>query len=177
MRSIAITFLFCAAAFAQPAQTNPKPYIERGDIDLALTGNLSIPHSDPGSVSGAVAVDLGYYVSDSSLVGGVVTVRASSGAQSYGLLGHYRYLFHTHNPKLFPFVGGSPGLAINHSRYGSSSRTDTAFIARGEAGVKYFVVRNVAFEAAYRLMYARQGGTYSTRSTVSALDFGFAFTF
>jgi hypothetical protein len=175
MRSISIAVLFCVAGFAQQPQATPETYIEKGKIDLAISGSVVIPHSTPGSTTGNAYVDAGYYVSGHSLVGGEVYISASSGAQAYRLGGHYRYLFHTRNPRLFPFLGGSPGFSVSHARLGALSATGTAFSMLGEGGVKWFVVRNVAFEAAYHLQIFHSAS--SATSSGSSLVFGLAFTF
>ena len=182
MRLTSLAFLFCAIGLAQPKPT-ADAYIERGKADLAFSGNVTIPHGSVSSTSGSVFVDAGYYASRSSLVGGEVGVSAASGGQSFSLGAHYRYLFQTRNPKLFPFVGVSPGLGITHFSGSSnqivpvSSSTNTTFMLRGEAGVKYFVARNVAVEAAYNLSYSHAANVSFQNSSASRLVFGLAFTF
>jgi opacity protein-like surface antigen len=99
------------------------------------------------------------------------------------LAAHYRYLFRTRNPKLFPFVGASPGFGIAHTSSGNiqfGSATNTRFTFRGEAGLKCFVARNVSVEAAYNLHYVRNtdfGSFAGSSASASALVFGLAFTF
>ena len=185
MRLISLALLICASALAQLGSLS-DPYIDRGKIELGFSGNVTIPHSNAGATSGNLQVDGGYYVSRHSLIGGEVGISGSSGAQTYALAGHYRYLFHTHNPKLFPFLGGSPGLGIAHLSSGNPlvgpqrSVTNTRFTFRGEAGLKYFVARNVSVEAAYNLHYVLNtnlGSLPGTSASASALVFGLAFTF
>src|SRR4051812_41043061 len=184
MRVISFTIIFCAIGLAQ-SQPVSDAYIDRGKIELGFSGNVTIPHSNPGSTSGNLQVGGGYYVTRSSLLGAEIGVSGSSGSQAYAFAGHYRYLFHTHNPKLFPFVGGSPGFGIGHNSAVSSpsgqvpSVTYERFTFRGEAGLKCFVARNVSVEAAYNLHYVRNVNTSyaGTSASASALVIGLAFTF
>jgi hypothetical protein len=55
--------------------------------------------------------------------------------------------------------------------------TSTHFTLRGEAGLKYFVARNVSVEAAYNLYYVHSANASFANSSVSRLVFGLAFTF
>lgn len=156
-----------------PADSTARPYIARGMTDLALSAWLSTPHSGPGSTSGQISIAAGRYVSGNSLVGGAFQVGAGSGAQTYALSAHYRFLFHTRSPKVFPFFGVTPGLYITHS--GNSTNTPFTFV--GEAGVKCFIARNVSLEPAYRIGYAQAVGSTSPSSTSSSFSVGLAFTF
>ena len=162
-----------------PAHSAAKPYVARGMTDLALSAFLNIPHSGLGSTSGQISIAAGRYVCGNSLVGGAFLVSAGSGPpgsgyQTYSLSAHYRFLFHTRNPKVFPFLGVTPGLYITHAW----SYTGTPFTITGEAGVKCFIARNVSLEPAYRIGYIQAASlTLGPSSTVSSFNVGLAFTF
>ncbi|MEO8597616.1 MAG: outer membrane beta-barrel protein [Candidatus Solibacter sp.] len=174
MRLVSAALLLCAIGLAQP-QPDTGAYIERGKIELGFSGNVTVPHSNPGSTSGSLQVGAGYYISRSSLLGAEIGITGASAGQSYALAAHYRYLFSTRNPKLFPFIGASPGLGIAHGF--QFDGTYTRFTLRGEAGLKCFVARNVSVEAAYNLHYVHSISEPPASGSSSALVFGLAFTF
>jgi hypothetical protein len=153
-------------------------------MELALSGQLNIPQTGLGGGTILnIGAAVGRYVAQSSLVGvtlGVVAAWQPGGANSQqeALSGHYRYLFHTHNPKVFPFLGFVPGVNFQHSAM--PSNTSTFFRLTAEAGVKCFIARNVSLEPAYNFVYVgsyQALGTLSVpSSTESLLDIGLAFT-
>jgi hypothetical protein len=173
-RLISIALLFCAAALAQPPDAVQGPYIERGKIDLAVSGNFFVPHGYPGSTGGGAVLNAGYYVSRTSLVGGAFWFSgAADGPQFYALGIRYRRLFQTGSPRLIPFVGGSPVLIVRRP----AATTNEKFGLRGEVGLKCFVAQNVSIEAAYNFQYDRAASnSYVRNSSQSRIIFGFALT-
>lgn len=160
-------------------------YIHRGSREVGVSGTVIIPHAYPAASIGVIDTDFGYYIARHSLVGAQALVLATSAAQAYVLMGRYRYLQHTGNPRLYPFVGVSAGAAIGHSggsitingdRYDLSG-TQSQFLTRAEAGIKYFVADHVSFETAYNLLYARVADVDFKDSSASMITFGLAFTF
>ncbi|HUP03824.1 MAG TPA: hypothetical protein VMU19_07545 [Bryobacteraceae bacterium] len=141
-------------------------------MDLGLSGDLQFPHTG-GSTNFNISGAVGRYVSHSSLVGVGVGVFAGWGPQpiqEFQLSGRYRYLFHTRNPKIFPFLEAGPGVDVTHG-----GGTSTMYMVRGEAGVKCFIARNVSLEPAYNFVYIGSHQTVPSAS-VSALTIGLAFT-
>lgn len=184
--SLILAFSATAVAQAQAAQSGassaaPVAYIGPGKMDLALSGQLDVPQTGGAFLN--ISAAAGRYVSQSSLVGVGVGFSAvwqpgGSNSQGFQLTGHYRYLFHTHNPKIFPFVGVAPGVSFEHISTGpapNSPQSPTIFHLVGEAGVKCFIARNVSLEPAYDFVYT---GSYQTvpSSRESVLGIGLAFT-
>ena len=163
-----------AAQITRPA-TGDEPYIRRGYYDLAFSGGLARYHYNGGSTSGSVSADLGYYVSNRILMGAGLGFSASSGmwAPSGGV--HFRYLIPTRNPRAFIFFGAAPeGRYLHRWLYGSSSTSQ--LLLTSEAGLKYFVARNVSVETAYNLAYIHQYGQFAYDQWTSMIVTGLAFT-
>lgn len=162
-----------------PRDSAGTDFIHRGSKDVSLFGTVVIPHYATGSTTGIATFRVGYYIGRSSMIGGDLTVLADSGGQLYVPGGFYRFVAHTGNPRFFPFVGAEAGAIIAHAGGAGVFRgsTDSRFAAKGEAGIKYFVARNVAFEGAYNLLWAHISGLGFSDSSVSAIVFGFSYTF
>ena len=96
---------------------------------------------------------------------------------------------HTASPRFFPFFSVSAVANIAHvgglgriTVQGESidlrrGATEGTFVLKPEAGIKYFVARNVSFDVAYNLLYARIDGLGFKDSTASLITFGLAYTF
>ncbi len=151
-----------------------EPYIKRGYYDLAFSGSLSRYHYNGGVTSGSLSADLGYYVSNRIMVGGGLGFSGGGGAWSPSYRARFRYLIPTRNPRAYVFFGAVPGGSYLHSGTYSSN----AFSLLGEAGLKYFVVRNVSVETAYNFAFVHQAAQFaSTDRSTSSIRTGLAFTF
>lgn len=154
---------------------------EKGDSELGLNGAFTIPHSDPGGATGEANITYGYYFTQHDLIGVGGLIVVSNSSQTFGPEGRYRHLFSTGNPKVFPFLGVSAGVNINHF----SGAFTNDFIGVGEAGVKFFVSQRTAFEVAYNFQYLHAGGLPSvpgfndsfSQNTQSIITFGFTHLF
>lgn len=158
-----------------PAKTRHESdeYIHRGSKEVGFSGSGFVDHADTSVAFGVGAARFGAYVSRSVEIGGDFTFAGSSDAQLFLPTGFVRYVIHTANPRVFPFVGAEAGELIAHDNYG----TGHAFGAKGEVGIKYFVSHNVSVDTAYNLLYMYlQGGGFKD-STASMLSVGFSFTF
>jgi hypothetical protein len=162
-----------------PSRQLSGDYISRGDKEIGVSGTVIIPHAATGATSGFGTFRLGYYVAHNSLVGADVSVAADSSGQLYIPSGFYRYVQHTSNPRLFPFVGAAAGAVIAHGggSFFGTGFTSSEFAAKGEVGIKYFVAPNVSFDLAYNLLYAHISGAGFKDSSASLIVFGFALTF
>jgi hypothetical protein len=96
---------------AAPTKVRTGDYISRGDKEIGLSGTVLIPHIDTGATVGFATAKVGYYVARNSLIGGEITVLASADGPLYIPGGFYRYLQHTANPRLFPFL--APKLELS----------------------------------------------------------------
>jgi len=154
--------------------TSPDQYQGRGMWDVGLEGSATIPHSAVSDTSGFVSVGLGYFVSRGSEIGLLTSGLFVNGAQNVTLGGFYRYYFRTASPKVVPFVGAAAGGDIAHvSGYGASGN----FAAIGNAGIRIFAARHVAFEIGYELLYEHLTGLGFSDSTSSQISIGFAHVF
>jgi len=145
---------------------------EKGDMEVALNGYADIPNSDPSNVEGDVMVRLGYYIKPNTLIGIESTTLLAKSFQEEFADVFYRHLFHTHNRKLFPFLGGSAGEHLTHD-----GGTNGNVLATGEAGLKYYMSRRFAFEVAYNFQYIRTPGETFANSSDSLVVFGFSYLF
>lgn len=166
-----------ATPAAQPALPRQMPaasdeYISKGNTEIGLSGTVLVPHASTSDTIGDGSVSVGYYVGRSSLVGGDFSVLASNGLQIYVPSGFYRYVQHTSAKAVFPFVGVAAGAWIAHG-----GGTVSEFAAKGEAGIKFFVRRNVSFDVAYNLLYFHNRNAGFSDSTASLVAIGFALTF
>lgn len=161
-----------AANSGTPATSDE--YIHKGSKEIGLFGTVFIPHIDTSQTSGFASTSVGYYIARSSVIGVDFDVQAQNGLQIYVPLGFYRFVAHTANPRLFPFVGAAAGGAIEHA---SGLGTAKQFAAVGEAGIKYFVARHASFDIAYNLLYVHVSGATFKQSTESLSVFGFSLTF
>ncbi len=199
LRVLKISFILCVAGSARQAMsadsssdtaesgaaqitgpaTGEEPYIKRGYYDLAFSGGLARYHYNGGSTSGSVSADLGYYVSSRILMGAGIGFSASSASPGMWAPSgrvHFRYLIPTRNPRAFIFFGAEPeGRYLHRQLYGSSSTSQ--FLLTSEAGLKYFVARNVSVETAYNLAYIHQYGLFDYDQWTSMIVTGLAFTF
>lgn len=166
-----------APAVSQPSQSpayTSTTFQHKGskEIGLQFTGN--IPHAAPSLWTGFAELHSGYFVSRGSVVGVDLLGIFDRDAQDIYLSGYYRYYFHTGNPKFFPFFGGSGGGNIFHIR---GTSTATNFVARGEAGVRYFVAKHVALDVGYNLVYIHVRGLGFKDSSTSQIGVGFSTVF
>jgi hypothetical protein len=145
---------------------------EKGDKEIAVSGNFDVPNSDPSTANGTVAIRFGDYITRNSIIGvdSLTFVTKDSQLEFVDVFG--RRLIPTKNPKLFPFFGGSGGLSLYHN-----SGTEHNFLAKGEVGVKYFLSQRFAFEVAYDLQYVRTPGQSFADSSDSVVTFGFSYLF
>ena len=173
--STMVAMLVMAAATAGYAQQ------EKGDSELGLNGAFTIPHSDPGGATGEANFTYGYYFTKHDLIGAGGLLVVSSAGQIFGPEGRYRHLFSTGNSRVFPFVGVSAGVNINH--FSGSFTND--FLGVGETGLKFFVSQRTAFELAYNFQYLHAGGLPGipgfndsfSQNTQSVITFGFTHLF
>lgn len=173
---LALGLLVLAASIPAFAQQ------EQGDTELGLNGSITIPHSSPSDTTGIVDVAYGYYFRQNDLIAGDATVLINKNSFGFGLLPHYRHLFPTGNPKVYPFLGIKPGIFIFHIKgsEGFSGSTDVAFLGEAEAGVRFYLSQRSALDVAYNFDYQSSsfgGGNSFADKSQSVILVGFTHIF
>ena len=157
-------FLVAISAFSQP---------EKGSSEIGLNGAVLIPHISPGDTTGLVDFSYGYYFRSHDLAGLNSITILSKNVQDVYLLGHYRHLFSTGNPKIFPFVGGGGGVNV----FSSTGSSGHWALGSGEAGIKFYLNRRTALDLTYDLVYVNVKNGNFSQNSVSAITFGFTYSF
>ena len=133
---LVLGLLLASMASAQP---------QKGDTELQLQGTLSLDIGDAGNESGSVSVVFGQFLTDRQEVGGSVSVFIFNEGDFGGVGGPFwRYNFSSSDK--VPYVG-----AALYTGFGDFTTGD--LILNLEAGVRFFLQRNMAFSVAGSTLY------------------------
>lgn len=165
--------LLIAAALFSPALVcaAADPPLPGNTKEIGVSGVIYVTHDSPQDLFGVVTGRFGYYVARNNEVGVDATVFAYSRIQDVYLSGFYRYVFARPEHRLAPFVGAGLGANVSYFDYFGSQRS---LIAKGEAGLRFFMGRGCALDVAYNFMYRNHTEFGFTGTTSSILTFGFA---
>jgi hypothetical protein len=137
---------------------------QAGDTELQLQGSLNLVLSGDGTESGSILGNYGRFLNDTFEVGGTVGAFFNADGDLSGIAGPFvRYNFSTGTT--LPYVGS----ALVGS-WGDFSSGD--FLLTGEAGVRWFLQRNVAFTVAATTHYDIDA---SDHSDFLQVQFGFSY--
>ncbi len=141
----AVAFSFVQTAQAQKATAEEIVLPTAGTKEIGLAGSYHF--NTPKYYSAQVL--LGYFTSPSLELGGQLTVAGADGTSAATNLSAFAdyYLAYGSNSPLLPYVG----LTVGYAHYSGHDSTSIG----GEVGAKYFLNSNVAVNAKFQYVGAR----------------------
>lgn len=163
--------------FAGLAVAAQGAMLQEGTQELSINGSLDFESADGTATE--LELGYGYFILDGLQVGVAASIADSDSARLYALGVGAEYNFDL-GSQLVPFIGLSIGWGKGEIELGDSTLKDDAVVGAAEAGVKYFIVENVALELSYLFEKASEDIFFNdekAEDTDNSLQLGLRFYF
>lgn len=157
----------------QAAPARVDEYLSAGTNELAVSGNIVIPHIDAGGTNGSVIFGYQRYLKSWLSIGPAVRAQFfGSDTREVSALGNVQF-----SPRLGDRVYWLAGAGVGVNHVSVLGASDTNLLVNAYTGPRFFFNRNVAMDVLYNFTWRRFPDAGFSAQTSSGVNFGLAFVF